>query len=78
MSKRLDVIYENGVFRPLEPVQLEEHQRATVTIPEPDSPISIETCFDIAERIGVIGAIDNLPADLSTNPDHFEGFGQNE
>jgi predicted DNA-binding antitoxin AbrB/MazE fold protein len=34
MSKRLDVIYENGVFRPLEPVDVPEHQRMTITIPE--------------------------------------------
>jgi predicted DNA-binding antitoxin AbrB/MazE fold protein len=34
MSKRLDVIYENGVFRPLEPVDVPEHQRMTIMIPE--------------------------------------------
>lgn len=34
MSKQLDVIYENGVFRPLEPVDVPEHQRLTITIPE--------------------------------------------
>ena len=36
MSKRLDVIYENGVFRPLEPVAVHEHQRGTVTLNEPE------------------------------------------
>ena len=30
--KRLEAVYENGVLRPLEPVDLEEHQRVTVTI----------------------------------------------
>ena len=34
MHKRLEAIYENGVLRPLEPVDLEEHQRVTVTIEE--------------------------------------------
>lgn len=34
MTKRLDVIYENGVFRPLEPVAVREHQRGTVTLVE--------------------------------------------
>jgi predicted DNA-binding antitoxin AbrB/MazE fold protein len=34
MSKRRDVIYENGVFRPLEPVDVPEHQRMTIMIPE--------------------------------------------
>jgi hypothetical protein len=35
-----------------------------------------ETCYDIAKRIGFIGGSDNLPPDLSTNPDYFEGFGR--
>ena len=34
MSTHLEAIYENGVFRPLQPVQLPEHWRVTVTIDE--------------------------------------------
>ncbi len=34
MGKRLEAVYENGVLRLLEPVDLEEHQRVTVTIDE--------------------------------------------
>ncbi len=34
MNRTLEAIYENGVFRPLRPVALREHQRVTVTIPE--------------------------------------------
>lgn len=34
MTKRLAVIYENGVLRPLEPVDLSEHQRVIVTLNE--------------------------------------------
>jgi len=34
------------------------------------------TCFDVAKELGVIGAANDLPADLSTNPKHFEGFGE--
>src|SRR5262245_35628522 len=34
MRKQLDVIYENGVFRPLEPVDMPEHQRLTIMISE--------------------------------------------
>ncbi|HTU92225.1 MAG TPA: antitoxin AF2212-like protein [Gemmataceae bacterium] len=34
MSTHLEAIYENGVFRPLQPVQLPEHRRVTVTIDE--------------------------------------------
>jgi predicted DNA-binding antitoxin AbrB/MazE fold protein len=32
MSTHVEAVYENGVFRPLQPVQLPEHQRVTVTI----------------------------------------------
>ena len=34
MSTQVDAIYENGVFRPLHPVHLPEHQRVTFTIDE--------------------------------------------
>lgn len=32
MSIQLEAVYENGVFRPLQPVHLPEQQRVTVTI----------------------------------------------
>ena len=32
MSIQMEAVYENGVFRPLQPVPLAEHQRVTVTI----------------------------------------------
>ncbi len=35
-----------------------------------------ETCLDIARRIGLIGCAKSLPKNLSTNRDHFEGFGR--
>lgn len=35
-----------------------------------------KTCYDLAKELGVIGVADNLPSDLSTNPDYFEGFGE--
>jgi predicted transcriptional regulator len=34
-----------------------------------------ETCLDVARRIGLIGQAQGLPPDLSTNKDHFKGFG---
>jgi predicted DNA-binding antitoxin AbrB/MazE fold protein len=34
MRKSVEVIYENGVFRPLEPVEVSEHQRMRVTLEE--------------------------------------------
>jgi predicted DNA-binding antitoxin AbrB/MazE fold protein len=32
MNKQFDAIFDNGVFRPLEPVELPQHQRVTVTV----------------------------------------------
>ena len=34
------------------------------------------TCFDLAERLGILGSAKGLPADLSANPAHMEGFGR--
>jgi predicted transcriptional regulator len=36
----------------------------------------LETALDVGRRAGVIGCATGLPADLSTNKDHFEGFGR--
>jgi hypothetical protein len=35
-----------------------------------------ETCYDIAKRLGIIGIYKDAPHDLSTNPEHMEGFGR--
>ncbi len=35
-----------------------------------------ESCLDIARRIGLIGVYKDAPSDLSTNPEHMEGFGE--
>jgi predicted DNA-binding antitoxin AbrB/MazE fold protein len=34
MSKMVEAIYENGVFRPLEPVMLEEGEHVQVQLPD--------------------------------------------
>ena len=34
-----------------------------------------ESRYDVARRAGVIGIVRDAPADLSTNPKYFEGFG---
>lgn len=35
-----------------------------------------ETCYDVAKRLGIIGALKNAPPDMSTNPKYFRGFGR--
>ena len=37
-----------------------------------DSALS---CYDLAREAGIIGCATDAPADLSTNPKYFEGFG---
>src|SRR6266478_2713196 len=36
MAREIDAIYENGVLRPLEPLDLEEQQRVRITIDDGD------------------------------------------
>ena len=59
---------EKGV-RPSDIVRqaLQEHLRTRA--PRPN-------CRELAERLGLIGSAKGLPADLSTNPVHMEGFGR--
>lgn len=38
--------------------------------------LASQTCFDIANAAGAIGCAKKLPADLSTNKRHLEGFGR--
>jgi hypothetical protein len=35
-----------------------------------------ETWGERAERLGLVGCVDDAPEDLSTNPKYFEGFGR--
>ena len=35
-----------------------------------------ETCYDVAQRLGIIGIAKGLPPDLSTDPKYMEGFGR--
>lgn len=34
-----------------------------------------KSCYDLAMELDVIGSVVDLPKDLSTNPDYFNGFG---
>ena len=35
-----------------------------------------ESALDIAKRLGIVGIYKNTPPDLSTNPEHMDGFGR--
>lgn len=36
----------------------------------------VETAYEAAKRLGLIGGCKGGPSDLATNPRHMEGFGQ--
>lgn len=75
--KTLEAVYEQGVLRPLKRLDLPEHTQVTITISDVRrSPAeSVTSCYDLAQRAGIIGALKDAPRGLSTNPDHFQGFG---
>ena len=63
-------IYQNGVFKPQEPVHLDEHTEVEVVIPErvladADDP----TGWKAAEAL--IGFIEDAPADMAENHDGY-------
>ena len=78
MTKLLKAVYEHGVFRPLEPVGLEEHQEVILSVTEGITPpfkkAPERSCFELAQDLGLVGTITDAPVDLSTNKVHFEGF----
>jgi predicted DNA-binding antitoxin AbrB/MazE fold protein len=80
--QHIHAIYEDGVLKPLEPLDLAEHQRVRLsvtadrTLPSESSATS-ESFFEAASRSGFIGCIKGRPPDLSTNKKYMEGFGTN-
>lgn len=68
LKSRLEAEAREKGVRPSDVVRqvLEEHLKAR----EPE--ISARA---LAERLGLLGAVPGLPADLSTDPAHMDGFG---
>jgi predicted DNA-binding antitoxin AbrB/MazE fold protein len=78
MSQHLRAIYEDGVFRPLEPVRLDEHQEITLVLeatenvassPDDERPIwevAAALVRDIPED-----ALNDLPTDGAAQHDHY-------
>ena len=46
MSKRIEVVYENGVLRPLEPLMLRDNQRVSIVIADDVSSPTNEDWLD--------------------------------
>ena len=63
-------IYENGVFRPKEPVDLAEHTEVEVVLPPADSSkATARTAWDSIEEI--IGIVKNAPKDMAENHNFY-------
>jgi predicted DNA-binding antitoxin AbrB/MazE fold protein len=70
MTTAVKAIYEDGVFKPKEPVNLQEKTEVEVLIPTPapaddDDP----TGWKAAEEL--IGFIKDAPPDMAENHDHY-------
>ena len=46
MSKRIEVIYENGVLRPLEPLMLRDHQQVSIVVHDDAGSLAAEDWLD--------------------------------
>jgi len=51
MQKTIEVVYEKGVFKPLEPVELEEGRKAKLTIESEKGVITSEDIEELRESI---------------------------
>ncbi len=73
MSTTVDAIYENGVFKPEQPVKLEEKTKVHLTIekaePAPAADDDDPTGWKTAEEL--IGCIKDGPEDGAENHDKY-------
>ena len=68
MHKAIDVVFEDGVFKPLEKVNVKEHKKIKILLTEEVEYTSKEACT-LAGIIDI--AKDCLDIDLSTNHDKY-------
>lgn len=78
MSQHLRAIYEDGVFRPLEPVQLAEHQEITLVM---EATENVASATDDERPIWEVAAalvrdipeeaLSVLPTDGAAQHDHY-------
>jgi len=77
MSQNLKAVYEDGVFRPLEPVRLREHQEVTLvldTAEDEDSAVAEKSIWQVAEdlvRDIPRDVLDSIPVDGAAHHDHY-------
>lgn len=72
MSQHINAIYENGVLRPLSPIELQEREVVSARVSrslnnDESSGDWAPTLFEILDGAGLIGCINGGPHVLSTN-----------
>ncbi len=53
MQKTIEVVYENGVLKPLEPVELEEGEKMEIRMEEKKSPLEESFGIWAGEKAGI-------------------------
>lgn len=78
MHHHVEAIYDHGVFRPIEPLALPEGARVRLRVDEENGAekAAAERAAgevpSLLERLkNVVGSVDDLPEDSSTNLDHY-------
>ena len=70
MSQLIDAIYEEGVFKPLKPVQLNESERVRLIV----EPVDMDPRRALIERLKAMGHLQGQPPNLldsdSSPPTH--------
>ncbi len=77
MSQHLKAVYEHGVFRPLEPVRLREHQEVNLVLEttedgggaaeeKPIWEVAADLVRDIPDDV-----LDSVPTDGAAQHDHY-------
>jgi predicted DNA-binding antitoxin AbrB/MazE fold protein len=69
---RVKALYENGVFKPREPIELEEHTEIEVVIPAA-APSDADDPTGWKATEALIGFIDNGQADMAEHHDESLG-----
>lgn len=73
MTTAVKVIHENGVFKPTEPVHLQERTEVEVLVPTQAPADDDPTGWAAAQAL--IGFIDDAPVDMAEHhDDHLHGW----
>lgn len=77
MTHDIDAVYDQGMFRPLEPLTMPEGTRVHLRVEEHDAQEADAKAGDdeiptLLERMkDFVGTVHNLPPDASVNLDHY-------